>query len=77
MPEDTSMCLNKLDSEYTSCTKYAKILDMGEFSMGKRYTALWISHNMHWQSSEYISGTKYTIILNMAGFWICKSYTGF
>ena len=33
------MCLNKLDSKYASGPKYAKTLNMEEFSICERYTA--------------------------------------
>ena len=33
MPEYTSMCLNKQDSDYASFPKYAQILNMGGFSI--------------------------------------------
>ena len=33
MPENTSMCVYKQDSEYVSCPKFAKILNMAGFSI--------------------------------------------
>ena len=32
--------------------KYAKILNMAEFSKSERYTAFWICQNMSWKSSN-------------------------
>ena len=76
MPKHPWMCLYKDDSEYASGPKYAKILNMAEHSICKRYTTFWICQNMSWQSPQYILGSKYERILNMAGFW-CRNYTGF
>ena len=78
MPEYTSVCLNKQcaliniainkDSQHFLSSKYAKILNMGRFSICEHYTAFWKYQNMTWQSSEYILGSKYARIANMTGF---------
>ena len=39
MLEYTSVCLNKQDSEYAWGPKYAKILNVGEFSTSEHCTA--------------------------------------
>ena len=72
------ICLNKEGSEYTSGSKYAKILNR----LGSQYVSVtqrseYVKIYITWQSSEYISSSKFVRILNMAGFWTCRSYTGF
>ena len=46
------MWLNKQDSEYALGPKYAKILNMAEYSICEHYTEFWICQNMASQSSE-------------------------
>ena len=76
MPEYVWMCLYKRDSEYSSCPKYAKILNMAKFWIWQGFQYASIT-----QRSEYaricldrvlnnILSSKYDRTLNRAGFWI-------
>ena len=65
MPEYTWMCLNRLDSEYTSGPTYAKILDMIKFWKFKVLNMQALNARICVDRALNISW-----VLNMPGFWI-------
>ena len=56
-------------SEYTSVSKYARVLKIPRFWAFQVYIRLWRKHYIiyAWQGSEYSSGPEYTRVLNMPG----------